>query len=389
MGPSRQLPIKILHVIIGLGAGGAERMLARLVLAHRTDTRYQHAIISLTTLGPVGHSLRTEGVEIDALAMQSLFDLPRIVWQLVGAIRSRRPAIVQTWMYHADLLGGVAARIAGNARVVWGVRATDMMTGTARATWTIRRLCALLSRSVPDVIVCVAEAARRAHVAIGYEPSRMVIIPNGFDLQNPEATLPRGKSLREDLGWSEEMRVVGWVGRFNHYKDPENFVRAAGLLARTDRQVRFLAVGRDMVWENVELAAWISEAGCTDRFALLGDRSDVTVCLSAMDVFCLSSRSEGFPNVVGEAMSMSVPCVVTDVGDAAILIGQTGIVVEKENSELLADGLRRMIDLSIPARCARGAAAKQRVEAEFSMDRARARYENVYDTVVVDSGRAR
>ena len=151
--------VKILHIIVGLDGGGAERNLKRLIDAHAGDSRYQHSVVSLTTIGDIGGALRDSGIEVRALNMRSPFGIPRALWKLQRLIHTERPDIVQTWMYHADLLGGVAAHIAGNPRVVWGIHTTEMMTGTSRATAVVRRVCAALSRRVPRVIVCVAEAS--------------------------------------------------------------------------------------------------------------------------------------------------------------------------------------------------------------------------------------
>jgi glycosyltransferase involved in cell wall biosynthesis len=373
--------IRIIHVIVGLNVGGAELMLKRLIEAHQNSTVFVHEVITLTDVGTVGAQLRGAGIKVHPVGMSSVWSVPNAIFKLVQLIRKRKPAIVQTWMYHADLLGGLAARLAGNRNVIWGVRTTDVGAGGTATTTMIMHLCARLSRWVPRAIVCAAEASRRVHEKVGYDGSRMTVISNGFDLSRLVATAADRTGLRDASGLDASDVVVGMLGRFNMAKDQRNFVQAAGLVAKAHPRARFLLVGRGLDSSNVELNGWINETGFAGRFVLLGERSDVAACLSAMDVFCLSSRTEGFPNVVGEAMAMGLPCVVTNVGDAARLVADTGYVVPKENPSALAAGLEKMLELDPAQRAALGAKAKGRIAADFTIERARQRFESLYDSL--------
>lgn len=373
--------MNVVHIIVGLNVGGAEFMLKRLIESHQGNPEYRHMVISLTDIGNVGRQLQALGVEVLAMRMRSTLDIPRVLWQLVRLIRTSEPELVQTWMYHADLLGGLAARIAGNRNVIWGIRTTDVQVGGKRATTLVRLACAWLSRWVPHTILCAADASRRAHMAVGYDAARMVVVSNGFDLSLLVATADQRATLRARCGFTVHDVVVGTLGRFNPAKDHKNFVRAAGLLAQQYAHVRFLMVGRGLDKANTELAREIAQTGHADRFVLLAERADVPVCLAAMDVFCLSSRTEGFPNVVGEAMAMGVPCVVTDVGDAAMLVADTGIVVPKEDSVGLAHGLERLLVMTREAYLQLGQKARERIHAEFTMERARERFEALYQRI--------
>lgn len=367
---------RVMHIVSGLAVGGAELALYRLITSSRGG-EHSHAVVALTPDGGMGQYFNDAGIELTRLDFKSspVSDF----LDLLLLIRKTRPDIVQTWMYHADMLGGVAARLTGNRNVIWGIRTSELNVGDARATLLVRQICAWLSRFVPHTIVCVAEAAREAHALVGYDATRMVVVPNGFDLSRLVATAEQRRALREQCGIADDEVVIGSLGRFNRNKDQENFVRAAGMLAVDHERVRYLMAGRDIDAGNAELMQWIAHTGCPERFLLLGERTDVPVCLSAMDIFCLSSRTEGFPNVVGEAMAMGVPCVVTDVGDAAMLVADTGTVVPKEDPGALAGGLARMLRLTPEARRQLGERAKQRIHAEFSLERARDRFEAIYE----------
>ena len=373
--------MKMVHIIVGLDLGGAELMLSRLVNSHNNGL-HETVVLSLTSLGSVGQYLRSKNITVHALGMSSFIHSPIAVMKLTKLLRQHQPSIVQTWMYHADLLGGVAARLAGCKNIVWGVRTTDVSKGGSRATAWVRWLCARLSGWVPHTIVCAAEASRRVHVALGYRADRMVVISNGFDLPYWQAPSGARETLRTQCGWNEEVLILGCLGRFNTVKDVKNFVSAAELVAQRLPNVRFLMVGGGMDAHNTLLGGWIADTGFAERFVLLGERSDVPVCLAAMDVFALSSRTEGFPNVVGEAMAMGVPCVVTDVGDAAYLLGECGVVVPPEDSVALARGMTQLLELPVEQRQALGQQARSRIALEFSMERCVLRFDAVYRDVV-------
>jgi glycosyltransferase involved in cell wall biosynthesis len=369
----------VLHVITGLTTGGAEMALYRLILAFR-GSEYTHTVIALTP----GEGLYTRFVEsgMNLIVLDVRKSPVANTLRLYRLVRTMRPDIVQTWMYHADFLGGLVARLAGNRNVIWGVRTTDVNLGCARATSLVRHLCARLSHWVPHTIVCVADAARRSHAMIGYDPARMVVVGNGFDLAVLRSSHWEREQLRSQCGFNAEHIVLGTVGRFNPDKDHANFVKAAGLLAAANDRLRFLMVGKDLDRANSDLMAWISDTQYADRFVLLGERVDVAVCLAAMDIFCLSSRTEAFPNAVGEAMAMGLPCVATDVGDVAALMADTGVVVPKANPDALARGIAGLLALGADLRLQIGQKAKERIRATFTMVNVRQRFELLYENII-------
>ncbi|MDI1300847.1 MAG: glycosyltransferase [bacterium] len=378
--------MKILHIIIGLNVGGAELMLKRLIESHRKNSGYEHSVVSLTDLGKIGPLLQESGIEVTMLGMRSGLDAPVILYRLVNIIRIKKPDIVQTWMYHADLLGGLAARLCGCRSIIWGIRTTDVSAGGSKVTIVIRKLCALLSRVVPSVIICAAEASRRSHVAIGYDEERMIVIPNGFDPAVLVATDEQRAAIRLQHGIAPDELVVGSVGRFNPDKDHGSFIRAAGLLAARFSPVKFMLVGRDLDAGNRPLMDLVAASGCPERFILVGERQDIPACLKAMDIFCLHSRTEGFPNVLGEAMTMGLPCVATDVGDAGYLLDEAGILVPPLNLLALAGGLEKMIMLSKTERAELGQKAQDRIHSFFTMQRTSERFAQVYDGLFSGKG---
>ena len=372
--------MKILHVISGLNIGGAETMLYKL-LSSLDRERFQNHVVSLTDLGPMSASIRDLDVPLSALGIRRGSLDPRLVTRLVMEIRCSRPDIVQTWMYHADLVGGVAARLAG-VPSVWNVRRADLAVHSLRITTLGAAIaCARLSATLPARIICCSEAAARMHMAVGYDREKFEVIPNGFDLAAFHACPNARTEVRREIGMPRDAVLVGLAARYEPIKDHAGFVAAASRLARSCNDAHFLLWGEGVTSGNADLVHRISQAGLRDRFHLLGRRSDTARLLAALDLFGLTSRGEGFPNIVGEAMACGVPCVVTDVGDAALVVGETGIVVPPREPEAIAAGWRRLLELGVGERQALGRAARARIEECFSLPSVTARYASLYEKV--------
>jgi len=372
--------MKVLHIIVGLNVGGAEMMLKRLVESDPASIP-ETVVVSLTSLGVIGESLRASGVCVHTLGMSSPLDSPITLLRLIRLIRQYRPTIVQTWMYHADLLGGLAARLAGSCSVVWNVRSTAIPQGALSVTYWIIRLCAIGSYFIPDRIVCCANSAKTAHFKLRYAADKMTVIPNGYDFSAfDQRSISRVKA-RLELGLDDTDIVIGVVGRFDPLKDFHNFVTAASYMVAKRGDVKFVMVGRGNEWSNATLRSWIEKAGLVKSFYLVGQQTDVAYYLSAMDVFCLSSVNEAFPNVVVEAMAIGLPCVVTQAGDAANILGDDNFVVPVRDSILLADALLRMCDLGSVARKILGERNARKVREEYGIEKIRQKYEKVYEEV--------
>jgi glycosyltransferase involved in cell wall biosynthesis len=295
-------------------------------------------------------------------------------------LRRSRFDVVQTWMYHADLIGGLASKMAASIPVAWGIRQSNVdAEHNKRATLWIIRLCAKLSRSIPARIVCCSEAARSVHENVGYCREKLLVIPNGFDLDTFRPDAEARHALREELGLAESDVLIGLVARFDSQKDHRTFVRAAGLLREPARRnVHFLMCGEGVDGGNRALARWIAEAGISERCHLLGLREDVPRIDAALDVAVSSSVGEGFSNAVGEAMACGVPCVATDTGDARTLVGDTGRVVSAAEPAVLAHALDELVDLGAEKRRHLGENARRRIAERFSLSAVAARYEALY-----------
>ena len=375
--------VKIVHIIIGLNVGGAELMLKRLALSQLNDGIYDITVISLTSLGKVGQQLNDKGIQVKYLGMKSFFHLATGFIRLFKILSQKRPCIVQTWMYHADLIGGVAAKLAGCSKIIWGIRNTDTFygRGLSRSTAVLLKACAVLSSIIPHTIVCVAREGKKAHIVKGYKRKKMMVIGNGFDTKKFKSKKNIRHKIRDELGIKNNHIVVGSIGRYNEYKDHKNFIQSAGKVALKDENALFLLVGQGVSLENKFLSKWIEDTGFPDRFILLGERSDIPSILNAIDIFCLHSISEGFPNVLGEAMSVGLPSVVTDVGDAGLLMGDAGLLVPPRDSKALSRSVNKLIQQP-EKRLLLGTTARKRIKKNFSISIIKNQYDELYKRVL-------
>jgi glycosyltransferase involved in cell wall biosynthesis len=370
--------IRTVFIITGLDTGGAETMLAKLL--ERLDRgRFEPHVISLTGKGELGSRIEALRIPVQALCMRPGFPNPLKLLRLVRQLRELRPDLVHTWMYHADLLGGICARLAGVRSIGWRISHSNLDPGLNKRTtlWTVA-LCARVSSWLPRRILSCSEKARRVHIAAGYTAQKIEVIPNGFDLARFQPDPRSREAVRAELGIDLEAPLVGIVGRFHPQKNIEGFVQAATIVARSRPDAHFLLVGSGLDADNAVLRTAIGDTAVAERFHLLGRRDDIPRLMAALDVFALSSNGEAFPNVVGEAMACGLPCAVTEAGDAPEIVGDTGGIVAVGDMAALAREVLVLLGLPAVERQVHGMKARERVQARYDIDRVVAQYESFY-----------
>lgn len=378
------LPRRVIFMITGLATGGAEMMLLK--LCSRLDRhRFAPSVISLSDKGLVGPSIEALGIPVYTLGMRpsrpSLTGWLR--WRKL--ISTLRPDLVQGWMYHGNLAASLAA---GSSPVVWGIRQSLYGLDKERVLtrWVIR-LGAVMSRRYPRAIVYNSRTSAQQHEAFGFDTSRSCTIPNGFDTEVFHPDEYARISVRQELGLSDNIVLIGLIGRYHPMKDHRNFLNAAALLGKEFPDVRFLLAGCGVDADNAALGAMIAESGLGDRVLMLGERKDIPQLNAALDIASSASAwGEGFANVIGEAMSCGVPCVVTDVGDSAWIVGNTGKVVPRRDPVALAAAWKSLILLGRDERQALGILARQRVIENFSLESVVKQYEDLYETLIARAG---
>ena len=364
--------MKIIHIITGLDVGGAETALFRLLSNNRQDA----CVVSLTTCGKIGDEIRAAGYSVYFLNLNP-FNLPIVFFRLYKMIKEYNPSIVHTWLYHSDLIGGISAKLAGVKYIIWSIRTTNLRQGSY-VTSVIRYFCSKLSFYIPDKIVVVAEKAKKKHIDLGYKSSKMTVIPNGFEIAKFDVSLNKVASFKKEIGLADDELVVGCVGRLSQVKGQDVFVKATKIVLKVFPRVRFLLIGRGLDYSNHEFIDVLKKHSNINNFILLGERSDIPTCLKSMDLFCLPSRSEGFPNSLGEAMLAGIPCVSTDAGDASTLGGKDVPIVKVGNHEDLANKLVKVLKKSQLEREKIGRRLRQRIIDEYSLDKMACQYQDLY-----------
>jgi glycosyltransferase involved in cell wall biosynthesis len=374
--------IKITHLITGLQTGGAERMLARLA-THMDRDRFSNTVISMTATDVVGASLREGGVSTLSLNMRRGIADPIGLARLLALLRRDPPTILQTWLYHADLMGTIAGQLTHVPHIVWNIRCSDMNRHSYR--WLSRHLPGVLAHlsDRPERIIVNSQSGQAVHEQYGYHPKSWELIPNGFDVErfrpDPEA---HGR-LCQELGLDADSVLIGLPARLDPMKDHMTFLAAAADLAAKESKVHFLLIGRGLTPEHPHIVSRVVACDLSSRMHLLGERADMDRLLPGLDVVTLCSAfGEGFPNVLGEGMACGVPCVSTDVGDAAAVVGDTGLIVSSRDPTALAVAWRAMIAMGPEKRAELGAAARRRIVENFSLSVIVRRYEELYAALV-------
>ena len=370
---------RILFVTTGLGVGGAERALERLLPGLQAQG-LKVAVVSLREPQQVGQDLRALGIEVFELGMAPSRPSISGLWRLWRVVSGFKPDVIQGWMYHGNLAAHLARLAAPHAQLVLGIHQTlARLELESRATRMVIRLDAWLSRFAAKVLY-VAQAAVADHERAGYAP-RAVVLPNAVDRERFRPDPAARGATRAMLGLQEGDLLVGMIGRFHPAKNHLAYLRAAAKVAEALPAARFLLAGLEVRLENPALAPLLAAPALQDKVFALGPRADVPALLAGCDLYVLSSIQEALPNVVMEAMACGVPCVVTDVGDAALMVGDTGWVSSSAEAAALTETMLFALSEGRSALAERGRAARDRAERLFAADAVAARYAQLYKTL--------
>ena len=371
--------IRILHIITDLDTGGAEMMLYKLV-STLDKKNFRCRVVSIASPGVLSNRIRDLDVRVDSLNVDPRHPHnPLALFRVFQIMRRWNPHVVQTWMYHADLLGTVARAVSGKGTLIWNMRCTNM--DFSRYRWMTRwvmKTCAVLS-SIPCMVVANSHASIEHHRNLGYHPKRWMVISNGFDLERfkPDPVLRR--RIRKELQVPANAPAVGLVARVDPMKDHATFFSAAKIVGACRPDTHFMLCGEGVTWNSRKLLSSLGDRGDVLNLHLLGRREDVPQIMAGLDLLVLTSAyGESFPNVIGEAMACGVPCVVTDVGDSARIVADTGMVVSPGDTAAIARAVIRLLSLSPEARHGLGISARKRIQEHYALEKVAKVYERLY-----------
>ncbi|MYL47157.1 glycosyltransferase [Virgibacillus halodenitrificans] len=367
--------VKITHIITGLGMGGAETMLYKL-LKHINKEKYEMKVISMMDEGVYGEKIRNLGFEVISLNMKK--GILNIKGFRMALKHIKDTDIIQTWMYHADLLGFLLSKLSKTKKLIWGIRRSNLDPKlNKKSTLVIAKINSILSNKVDSIVSCSIKA-KEIHEKFGYFADNMLVIPNGFELNQFTKDSNAKIKVSNIIGENSNIPYITHVGRWNVIKDYENFVRSLGILR--DQGVKFRAVltGTNIDKSNEELMELLKKYNLNNSCSLLGRREDIATIMAGSDVFVSSSIDEGFPNVIGEAMACETPCVVTNAGDSSYIVGETGIVVPIKDSHALAEGISKILRATIDEKKRMRVSAHQRVVEKFDINKVVKQFEQLY-----------
>ena len=369
--------LRIVYLITGLNGGGAETMLFHL-LRGLDRGRFDPVVISLMDQGKLGGAIAALGVPVHTIGLRQGRPTPAAFFRLVKLTRAAQPDVIQGWMYHSNLAAQLV-RLFVRARVCWCIQNSfHSFAAEKPLTRLVVRLLARLSRFAAK-IVFVSHASRAQHEQLGFAHDRGCVIPNGADPALFQPSAAARQSVREELGLAPDAPLIGLIGRYHPQKDHATFLRAAALLARSRPDVHFVLAGAGVDRANAALSELLRTLAPDARVHLLGERSDMPRLTAALDIATSSSSyGEALSLAVVEAMACAVPCVVTDVGDSALLVGKTGVAVPPGDAAALAAGWERLLSAGPQARRELGEAARRRAEENYSVSSIVRRYEELY-----------
>ena len=381
------MPAKVLHLITSLNMGGAETMLCQ-VLEHTDRQRFAPIVVSLRPESALSPRVRATGFPLHHLDMRGWRSGGEGWSKLRKLLREEKPDLVQTWMYHANLLGSLA--LAGSKMrppLVWNITHGAMPKGSAKIlSQLLRRALAPVSSRSPDRIIVCAHSAIEEHARLGYSRARMTYVSNGVDCVRfaPDATARA--EVRAELGIPAEAPVVGISARYNSLKDYPTFFAAVRHLEKKIPQAHFVACGGSVSDANAELAREKQSCARPEHVHLLGPRTDMPRVLSAWDLATLCSVCEAQPLSLCEALACGLPCVATDAGDSSDIIGSIGEVVPIGNPEALARAWEITLCLPLNRRDNLRKAARERALERFALPNVVRQYEDLYEKMLEDRG---
>lgn len=377
-------PIKkhnIVHLITSLQMGGANMMLYKLLCMTNKEL-FDSAVIVLEEKGLLGEKIESLGLPVYSIGMRRDGSLASSAIRLHKLIRKIQPDVIQAWTYHSNVIASLLSVVTPNAPVVWNIRHTPYdLKNYGKLTYLVIRYGAWLSRQ-PVRTIYNSHLSLEKHRGLGYYSQRSIVIPNGFDTDVFKPSIAAYKNLRSSINAPRDAFVVGMVNRYHPMKDHASFLQAASRLHQKYPNVNFVLVGRGMDRSNTELVRQIQMLNLSDKVFLFGERTEIQDVTAGFDVASMTSAwGDAFPNVVGEAMACEVPCVVTDIGDAAQMVADTGIVVPPRDPDALFRAWEAFIKMDVNKRHELGRLARERINSNYSLPKIVRSYEAVYREV--------
>ena len=366
--------MKIVHIITGLGNGGAENTLYKIC---KYDNLNDHSVISLKSPEKYYLLLKKLGIKVYCLDLR-IYSIIKFIY-LIKLLRCLKPDVVQTWLVHGDFVGGIAARLAGVKNIIWNVRYSNLEFGKAKlGTILIIKILAKFSLLIPKLIIVVSKSAKKTCIELGYDIKKLYLITNGYDLSILKPF--KIQKIRSKYNIKKQIPLLGKIARYDTKKDHLNLLEALNLINKKNIKFHCIFVGADINKNNISLVSQIKKFRLSNCTELLGQKNNVAEIMNEIDLLVQSSSyGEGFPNVIAEAMACGTPCVVTNVGDAAFIVGKTGWIVPPKNPKRLALAIEKALLLANKNSFKKNNKSRLRIKKNFDIKKMLNQYRIVWN----------
>lgn len=372
---------KVIHIISGLGSGGAEKILFQLVTKNSNPVQ-QHYVISLSDKGFYGEKLEAAGISVHTLNLKTN---PQNFFQLRKLISNISPDIIQGWMYHGNVIASLVSLFVGMPKVVWGVHASNFSAKTTSlSTRSFVFFGSFLSWLSPRKIIYVSQAAKQAHEKITYKRSKSLVIANGIDTNIFTPNKDAYTNLRKQLSLHKSCRLIGLIARFHPLKGHQTFVDAAKIFIESGLDAHFLLCGANIDNNNKILMEMINRAGLSPRFHLLGQRENISQITAGLDIANSCSLDESFSLTAAEAMSCEVPTVVTANAGAMSVVGDKGHIVPIGDARNMASEWKKVLETPDEELKKKNRAARKSIKDQFSIETMLINYQELYNKLSRD-----
>ncbi|TWT27774.1 glycosyltransferase [Planomicrobium sp. CPCC 101110] len=368
--------IKILHLIPSLTSGGAEAMLTKLITNNK-DPNATMVVVTLLNANYFYDAIANTGTKVYRLNIDQGRLSSLRIFELFKIIKREKPDVIQTWMYHCDLFGILLKMVFPKVKLVWNIRHSHLVKGADKGTTIlVARILSLLS-FMPDKIICGSTAAQQYHTELGYRKNKTLVIPNGFDTDIFAPNNQVKNDIKRELKIPEDHLVIGHVGRAKKIKNQIDLIKAFAEISKVHKNVTLVLLGKGMVEEYKTHELIVNNP----NIRLLEETPNVARYLKAFDLFVLPSLSEGFPNVIGEAMASGVACISTEVGDSPQIIGNYEFIAKRNSLDDLREKINYWLELEEEKKEELKVSSRKRILELYSIEKIVQLYVSLYRKV--------
>ena len=364
---------KIIYIINSLELGGAENILFNIVnMSNKKDI----VIISLTSKGFYGSALIKKGYKVYELKMKKDFLFLFNFTKLIALLINQNPKIVHTWMYHSNLIGGIAAKLLGINEIYWSIHHDFEYANIIK--FLEMKLLSFLSYFIPKKIIYCSTSSQFNHNLNGYKEDISCIIKNGISVSKFQSDKKLREIIRRQLKINQNCLLLGNVSRYHPIKDHDTLLKALLYLKKLKVNFKCILIGNGLTNTNIDLIKKITRFKLKKEIILFGKSDKVHILFNAFDLNILSSKSESSHLTLIESMACGIPCLSTKVGDALDIIGDTGWIVDTENPKAMADCIHKISNKKYLLK-RKSLKAVNRVKKYYTLEKMYSNYQRLYN----------